>query len=44
LRLVSEAQAATRLARWRRERPDGLEDSRKLLAAVVLLLCERGTP
>jgi hypothetical protein len=42
LRLVSEAGAAERLARWRRERPDGLEDSRKLLPAVVLLLCERG--
>lgn len=26
-----------RLARWRRERPDGLTDTRKLLAAVLLI-------
>lgn len=36
------AQAAEeRLARWRRERPAMLNDTRKLMAAVILLACLR---
>ena len=35
--LVGPAEAQERLARWRRERPAGLDDPRKLLAAVILL-------
>jgi hypothetical protein len=42
LNLVSSAEAETRLARWRRERPDALDDTRKLLAAVLLLACAGG--
>ncbi len=41
LMLVSEAVAAERLARWRRERPAMLNDTRKLMAAVLLLACRR---
>ena len=39
LNLVSSAEADRRLARWRRERPDVLDDSRKLIGAVLLLAC-----
>jgi hypothetical protein len=41
LRLVTAAEAAERLARWRRERPAMLNDTRKLMAAVLLLACAR---
>ena len=41
LMLVSEADAAERLDRWRRERPAMLNDTRKLMAAVLLLACRR---
>jgi hypothetical protein len=37
--LIPAAEAAERLARWRRERPAVLDDARKLIAAVVLLAC-----
>ena len=39
LNLISSNEAHSRLARWRRERPDVLDDSRKLIAAVLLLAC-----
>lgn len=41
LALVSEAGAGQRLARWQRERPAMLNDTRKLMAAVLLLACRR---
>jgi hypothetical protein len=41
LRLVSAEAAGARLGRWRRERPAMLNDTRKLMAAVLLLACER---
>jgi hypothetical protein len=41
LRLVSAETAGERLGRWRRERPAMLNDTRKLMAAVLLLACER---
>jgi hypothetical protein len=37
--LMSAGEAAERLARWRCERPAGLDDARKLIAAVMLLAC-----
>jgi len=39
LTLVSSEQAIATLARWRRERPAMLNDTRKLMAAVILLAC-----
>ena len=39
LNLISSDEAHSRLARWRHERPDALDDSRKLIAAVLLLAC-----
>jgi hypothetical protein len=39
LNIISSEEADRRLARWRRERPDGLDDTRKLIAAVLLLAC-----
>jgi hypothetical protein len=36
---VSAAEAGERLARWQRERPPFLNDTRMLLAAVLLLAC-----
>jgi hypothetical protein len=42
--LVTPAEAAERLARWRRERPAMLNDTRKLMAAVLLLACRAGDP
>jgi hypothetical protein len=39
LAFVSAAEAGERLSRWRRERPAGLGDARKLMAAVTLLAC-----
>ena len=41
LTLVSSEQAMASLARWRRERPAMLNDTRKLMAAVILLACRR---
>ena len=41
LQLVEREEAAERLGRWRRERPAMLNDTRKLMAAVLLLACER---
>ena len=41
LQLVAPEEAAERLARWRRERPAMLNDTRKLIAAVILLACKR---
>jgi hypothetical protein len=41
LTLASPADAAEALARWRRERPAMLNDTRKLMAAAVLLVVER---
>ena len=41
LRLVTPAEAAERLARWHRERPALLNDTRKLMAAALLLACVR---
>ena len=41
LQLVEPEEAAERLGRWRRERPAMLNDTRKLMAAVLLLACER---
>ena len=38
LALATPAEAADALARWRRERPAMLNDTRKLMAAVVLLV------
>ena len=43
LTLVSAAEAGERLARWRRERPAMLNDTRKLMGAVMLLAV-RGDP
>lgn len=40
--LVPPGEAAERLSRWRRERPAMLNDTRKLMAAAILLAC-RGT-
>jgi hypothetical protein len=37
LMLVGRAEARERIALWQRERPPALDDSRKLLAAVILL-------
>ncbi len=42
--LISAAEAAERLARWRRERPAMLNDTRKLMAAVILLMCSSRQP
>ena len=39
--LVSGEEAAALLARWRRERPAMLNDTRKLMAAVILLATQR---
>ena len=39
LALLSAAEAGERLARWRRERPAMLNDTRKLMGAVILLAC-----
>jgi hypothetical protein len=39
--LLPPAEAAAALARWRREKPAMLNDSRKLLAAVALLAVGR---
>jgi hypothetical protein len=39
LNLVSGAEAEWRLTRWRRERPHVLDDTRKLIGAVLLLAC-----
>jgi hypothetical protein len=39
LQLVSKSEADARLARWRRERPAMFNDTRKLIAAVLLLAC-----
>jgi hypothetical protein len=41
LRLASAAEAGERLARWRREKPAMLNDTRKLMAAVILIACRR---
>jgi hypothetical protein len=41
LRLVSAEAAGERLSRWRREQPALLNDTRKLMAAVLLLACAR---
>jgi hypothetical protein len=41
LALVSPAEAANQAARWRREHPAMLNDTRKLMAAVILLACRR---
>lgn len=35
--LIERAEARERVARWQRERPPALDDSRKLLAAIILL-------
>ncbi len=35
--LIGSAEARARLVHWRRERPPALDDSRKLLAAILLL-------
>jgi hypothetical protein len=40
--LISATEAAERLVRWRRERPAMLNDTRKLMAAVLLLACRKG--
>ncbi len=42
--LISATEAAERLARWRRERPAMLNDTRKLMAAVILLACRKSDP
>ena len=39
--LATAAGAAEALARWRREKPAMLNDTRKLMAAAVLLVAER---
>ena len=39
LRLLPPEAARERLARWKRERPAMLNDTRKLMAAVMLLAC-----
>ncbi len=39
--LISAEEAGERLARWRRERPAMLNDTRKLMAAILLLACRR---
>ncbi len=44
LALVPAAEAGERLERWRRERPAMLNDTRKLMAAVMLLACRAGQP
>jgi tetratricopeptide (TPR) repeat protein len=41
LKLVCAEAAGDRLGRWRRERPAMLNDTRKLMAAVLLLACAR---
>ena len=43
LTLVSTGGATERLARWRRERPAMLNDTRKLMGAVLLLVCRRAS-
>ncbi len=40
--LISPTEAAEQLLRWRRERPAMLNDTRKLMAAVILLACRKG--
>lgn len=45
LGLIAPDEAASRLARWHRERPVTLSDPRKLMAAVILLAAhEKGSP
>ncbi|OQM74191.1 hypothetical protein [Manganibacter manganicus] len=45
LALIAPEEAASRLARWHRERPVTLSDPRKLMAAVILLAArEKGAP
>jgi hypothetical protein len=39
--LISSTEAADQVARWLRERPAMLNDTRKLMAAVILLACRR---
>ena len=41
LTLPPQAEAEEQLARWKRERPAMLNDTRKLMAAVLLLACRR---
>lgn len=41
LTLLAPAEASRRLVRWERERPAMLNDTRKLIAAVLLLACRR---
>jgi hypothetical protein len=41
LSLISSGGASERLARWGRERPAMLNDTRKLMAAVILLAAQR---
>jgi hypothetical protein len=41
LTLIGTQEAAERLQRWQRERPAMLNDTRKLMAAVILLACRR---
>ena len=41
LKLISQAVAEQGLARWRRERPAMLNDTRKLMGSVLLLACRR---
>ena len=43
LALISKSEAEESLARWKRERPAMLNDTRKLMAAVLLLACRRET-
>jgi hypothetical protein len=42
--LIAAAEAAERLSRWRRERPTMLNDTRKLMAAVIVLACRPAPP
>jgi len=44
LRLVAGIEAGERLARWRRERPAMLNDTRKLMGAVLLMVCRGDSP
>jgi len=41
--LIERAEARERVLRWQRERPPTLDDSRKLLAAVILLAARGAT-
>ncbi len=40
---AGEGEMAINLERWRRERPTGYDDARRLLAAVVLIAADHGT-